>query len=444
MGKFDAAVEKYRELIKATHDYIWANPETGYREIKTSAYMEEAFEKLGYDIVRAGDIPGFYTVLDTGREGPEVLVLAELDSLICSEHPDADPETGAVHCCGHHAQCAALVGLAAALKEPGVLDSLSGRIRLCAVPAEELIEIEYRKELMKEGKIRYFGGKSEFLYRGYFDGVDIAFMVHTSPLGNGITIRRGAVGCVAKRVVYKGVSSHAGGSPWNGCNALYAATLGLQAINSIRETFKEQDIIRVHPIITQGGGAVNAIPDNVIIESYVRGNSFEAIREANQRVNRALCGAALSLGANIDIQDNPGYAPLVNSDGMMQLAYDAGMNLEGIPVTKTEDIGSGSTDMGDLSSLMPAIHPNISGAQGKSHGSDYRIRDIELACVTSAKWQLEMLVLMLGNNAVRAKEIISEFKPAFASKEKYFNYIDSFNSNGDRITYTDGSANVRL
>ena len=98
--------------------------------------MEEAFEKLGYDIVRAGDIPGFYTVLDTGREGPEVLVLSELDSLICADHPDADPETGAVHCCGHHAQCAALVGLAAALKEPGVLDSLSGRIRLCAVPAE--------------------------------------------------------------------------------------------------------------------------------------------------------------------------------------------------------------------------------------------------------------------------------------------------------------------
>ena len=297
---------------------------------------------------------------------------------------------------------------------------------------------------MKEGRIRYFGGKPEFLYRGYFDGVDIAVMVHTSPLGNGITIRRGSVGCVAKRIVYKGVSSHAGGSPWNGCNALYAATLGLQAINSIRETFKEQDIIRVHPVITQGGGAVNAIPDNVIIESYVRGNSFEAIREANRRVNRALCGAALSLGANIDIQDNPGYAPLVNSGGMMQLAYDAGMNLEGIPVTMTQDIGSGSTDMGDLSALMPAIHPNISGAQGKSHGSDYRIRDIELACVTSAKWQLEMLVLMLGNNASRAKEIISEFKPAFASKEEYFNYIDSFNSNGDRISYTDGTANVRL
>lgn len=444
MGKFDAAVEKYREIIKATHDYIWANPETGYREKKTSAYMEEAFEKLGYNIVRAGDIPGFYTVIDTGREGPEVLVLGELDSLICADHPEADPETGAVHCCGHHAQCAALVGLAAALKEPGVLDSLSGRIRLCAVPAEELIEIEYRKELMKEGKIRYFGGKSEFLYRGYFDGVDIAFMVHTTAVTDKFMIGKGSVGCIAKRVIYKGVSSHAGGSPWNGCNALYAATLGLQAINSVRETFKEQDIIRVHPIITQGGRAVNAIPDTVIIESYVRGSNFDAIRQANNKVNRALCGAALSLGANIDIQDAPGYAPLLNDEGMRNLAYDAALNIPGPDAFMRETIGSGSTDMGDLCSIMPVVHPHIPGAEGKGHGSDYLIKDIEIACVTSAKWQLEMLCLLLSDGAVRAKEIIKDYKAPFASKEEYFNYIDSFVSDGDRITYSDGVANVRI
>ena len=160
-----AAVDKHRDLILKTQDYIWKNPETGYREVKTNRWMEETFESLGYEIVRAGDIPGFYTVIDTGRPGPEVLV--ELDSLICREHPDADPETGAVHCCGHSAQCAALVGIAAALKEPGALDGLSGRIRLCAVPAEELIEIGYRSQLKKEGRIRYLGGKPEFLYRGY-------------------------------------------------------------------------------------------------------------------------------------------------------------------------------------------------------------------------------------------------------------------------------------
>ena len=155
------AVEKHTERILAAERYVWEHPETGYKEYKTSAYMEKAFRELGYELVMAEGITGFYTVLDTGRPGPEVLVLGELDSIICPDHPESDPETGAVHSCGHNAQCAALIGLAAALKEPGVLDGLCGRIRLCAVPAEELLEIEYRNGLKKEGKIRYLGGKTE-------------------------------------------------------------------------------------------------------------------------------------------------------------------------------------------------------------------------------------------------------------------------------------------
>ena len=158
--------------------------------------------------------------------------------------------------------------------------------------------------------------------RGYFDGVDMAFMVHTTPEPV-FSVNVGGVGCLAKKITYKGVSAHAGGCPWNGRNALYAATLGLQAINSIRETFREADLIRVHPIITHGGGAVNAIPDSVQTESFVRGGSFEAIRAANDRVNRALCGAALSLGTNVDIHDIPGYAPYKNAPDMIALAGEA-------------------------------------------------------------------------------------------------------------------------
>ena len=438
-----AAVDKYRKLILDAEDYIWANPETGYREVKTSKYMEDAFESLGYELVRAGNIPGFYTVIDTGREGPEILILGELDSLICADHPDADKETGAVHCCGHSAQCAALLGIAAALKEPGALDNLCGRIRLCAVPAEELIEIEFRKELVKEGIIRYFGGKTEFLYRGYFDDVDIAFMVHTTT-GERFASQTGAIGCMSKRIIYKGVSAHAGGSPWNGVNALYAANLGLSAINSIRETFKEADRIRVHPIITSGGNAVNAIPDKVVLESYIRGNTFEAIHDANEKVNRALCGAALSLGANIDIQDTPGYAPLTNAPAMIDLVRDAAAKIPDIPYIHKEFIGTGCTDMGDLSCVMPAIHPYAPGATGTSHGSDYKIANSELACVASAKWQLEMLALLLSDNAKRAKEIIDGFTPAFASKEEYFACIDSFTRSGDRITYVESGASIDL
>ena len=438
-----AAVEKYRDLILQAQDYIWKNPETGYKEYKTSAYMAKEFEKLGYKLNFADGITGFYTVVDTGREGPEVLVMGELDSLICREHPDADIETGAVHCCGHSAQCAALLGIAAALKEPHVLDSLSGRIRLCAVPAEELIEIEYRSRLAEQGKIKYFGGKSEFLYRGYFDGVDLAFMVHTTT-GSSYRATKGNVGCVSKRIIYKGKSAHAGGSPWNGVNALYAATQGISAVNAIRETFKEPDTIRFHPIITEGGTAVNAIPNKVVIESYVRGATYDAMKDANKRVNRALCGAALSLGANVEIIDRAGYSPLYNDSGMIEMAKDAASLVPQMEFSATDYFSSGSTDMGDLCCVMPVIHPYAPGAVGTDHGKDYYIADPDKACVGSAKLQVAMLYVLLKDNAERAKKIISEFKPLFKSKQEYFDYVDSFSSSGDRIEYTDDSATVKL
>ena len=155
------AVESQRELILEAERYIWAHPETGYKEFETSKYLAEKFESLGYKLTYADGITGFYTVIDTGREGPTVLVLGELDSIICPAHKEADPTTGAVHSCGHNAQCAALLGVAAALKDEAVLEKMSGKIMLCAVPAEELLEIEYRSKLKAEGKIKYFGGKSE-------------------------------------------------------------------------------------------------------------------------------------------------------------------------------------------------------------------------------------------------------------------------------------------
>lgn len=437
------AVDKYRNLILEAERQIWSTPETGYKEYKTSAYMAAEFEKLGYELTYAEGITGFYTVVDTGRPGPEVLVMGELDSIICPTHKDADPVTGAVHSCGHHAQCAALLGVAAALKDPAVLEPLSGRIRLCAVPAEELLEIEYRTELRNKGIIKYFGGKTEFLHRGYFDGVDIAFMIHTATVN---MVRDGAVGCIAKRIIYKGLAAHAGGAPQNGINALYAANCGLNAVNAIRETFVEKDCIRVHPIITNGGDMVNAIPETVTIESYVRGKTYEAIEKENKKVNRAFIGAALSLGANIEVVDNPGYAPLVNSQGMIEVVEEAFAKV--LPEEEFKHIpayGTGSTDAGDLSCVMPTVHPYVAGAAGKGHGNDYKIVDPVAACVNSAKVQVGMLHVLLSNGAERAKKIIENFTPLYASKEAYLAYVDSLGCSGNRIIYKEnGDAEVKL
>lgn len=444
MRELIAAVEKHRQLILDAERYIWKNPETGYKEYKTSAYMADNFRKLGYELNMAEGITGFTTLLDTGKPGPTILILGELDSIICPDHPESDPQTGAVHSCGHHAQCAALLGIAAALKEPGILDKFCGKIMLCAVPAEELLEIEYRNNLRAEGKIKYLGGKSEFMSRGYFDGVDLAFMVHTS---SEFGVEKGAVGCITKQIIYKGVASHAGGSPWKGRNALYAATCGINAINAIRETFRESDIIRVHPIITNGGAMVNAIPEKAVLESYVRGTTFDGICAANKKVNQALCGAALSIDTNVEIIDAPGYAPLINNKGLIEVYAEAAqMAIPEYQVNQyLNHINAGSTDMGDLCSVMPVIHPYAGGATGKSHGNDYQIVDPVAACVDCAKLQLGMLLILLSDGASRAKEIIDNYQAPFASKEEYLTFMDNLARAGDRITYTeDGIAKVDI
>ena len=241
---------------------------------------------------------------------------------------------------------------------------------------------------------------------------------------------------MAKQIVYKGKAAHAGSSPWEGRNALYAANCGLNAVNAIRETFEEKDIIRVHPIITNGGAMVNAIPEKTTLESYIRGENFDAILKANKKVNRALCGAALSIGTNIEIIDIPGYAPLLNDENLKLVVKEAAEAI--IPEYNfnfTSIMGSGSTDMGDLSCVIPSVHPNAGGAIGKGHGSDYYIADPVAACVDSAKMQLAMLLILLSDGAKRAKKVIEEFKPRFKSIKEYLEYIDTINSSGDRIKY---------
>lgn len=447
MEKLKAFVDKHRDLILDAFSYFWKNPETGYREYKTSAYLEKEFEKLGYVLTRAGNIPGFYTDVDTGRPGPTIAVMGELDGLICPTHPEADPETGAVHCCGHGAQIAALLGIAAALKEPGALEELSGKIRLMAVPAEELIETEFRKQLKEQGIIHYYGGKVEFLYRGYFDDVDIAFMIHTairSAEKSGY-IPGGSNGCIVKEMEFQGTAAHAGSSPHLGVNALYAANLTMNAINALRETFRDDDHIRVHPIITAGGSSVNAIADKVVMESYVRGATMDAMIHVNRKVNRAAASCAAAMGANVVIRDVPGYHPRRTCQGLIPVMRQAMEQVLDKVVCEPEKIGSGCSDVGDLSSLMPVIHPYVSGASGRSHGSDYYITDPETACVSSAKVQLVFLKLLLENGAQKAKEVIAEFKPVYANKEEYFRLMNELSIDRQAVTYEeDGKVTLQF
>lgn len=434
MKQYMEAVAKHRQLILDALDYIWKNPETGYKEWKTHAYLEEAYAKLGYELTLAGDIPGFTALVDTGKEGPTVAVFGELDALINRSHPECDPETGAVHSCGHCCQSAALLGLAAALKEPGALDGLCGKILLVAVPAEELIEVEYRQQLRKDGIIRYMGGKPEFMYRGLLDGVDMAFMIHTSGGSDNGAINDGSNGCIAKTITFQGKAAHAGGSPHLGINALYAANLGINAINALRETFKDSSHIRVHPIITAGGDAVNAVPDKVTLESYVRGATMDEIVAVNQKVNRALAASAAAMGANVVLQDIPGYWPRKHPEDGIQLVLEA-MQPVVSKATASHSWSTGCSDMGDVGAVMPALHPTVGGASGDFHGANFKITDPETACVKSAMIQLLMLRLLLQDGGARAKSIIENYQPEFSSMQEYFDFVDGLNLDQQAVSY---------
>lgn len=437
-------VDKHRAKIQEAESYIWQHPETGFHEWNTSAYLEKIFTDAGYTLTKAGNIPGFYTDLDTGLPGPRVMIICELDALAMPNHFAA--VDGCAHACGHHAQCAAMVGIALALKEEGALDHLCGSVRLACVPAEEEIETEFRETLRSQGVIRYLGGKDEFLWRGYFDGVDIAYMIHTGNNPHSMfDIHNGCNGNIAKDVTFHGVPAHAGSFPQQGVNALYAANLALNAINALRETFPDNDHVRVHPIITKGGSSVSVIPDEVKVSTLVRGRTLDVIDRTNKKVNRAIAAGALAMKATVEVVDHPGACPLNNSPRLKEIAGEVFSALVGREhVNITSNFGSGSTDMGNLSCLMPVLHPYASGAVGTTHGDDFRIKDVENACVISAKAQILLLNALLENDAVLAKEVISSYKPLFRSKEEYFATWDKFLSKKDLVSYQDDEIRIRI
>src|SRR3954451_2815050 len=344
-----AAIDARRDTIVGISREIAAQPETGYREFKTARVVADAFREFGLEPREGLALTGVRAELQGGSGGPTVAVLGELDALGVPDNPQADPVTGAVHACGHNAQIGSMLGAGLGLLESGVLSELAGRVVLFAVPAEEYVEIEYRLDLKKQGKIEFLGGKAELIKLGEFDDVDMAMMVHVSANASDkrVGLKSTNNGLVAKFVRFLGKAAHAGGAPDQGINALNAASLALSAIHYQRETFRDQDHIRVHPILTRGGETVNIVPRVATMETFVRGVSIEAIQGANAKVDRALRGAALAIGAGVEITTLPGYLPLAPNESMVALY---GKNAERLvdPSEINPDLGhrSGSTDMG--------------------------------------------------------------------------------------------------
>ncbi|MBE3520372.1 MAG: amidohydrolase [Firmicutes bacterium] len=414
-----AAIDKTREEIIAIGEDILRHPELGFKEQRTTSVVANRLRELGLEVREGLAITGAAGVLDTGRAGPNVCVMGELDSVLCPGHPYADPVTGAAHACGHNAQVASVIGAAMGLVLSGAKNYLSGRITFLGVPAEEYVEIEWRQALRRKGTIRFLGGKQELIARGFFDDVDMAMMVHLAGLSDDkvVTIGESSNGFIGKLVRYRGKEAHAGAAPHMGINALNAAILGLIGVSMLRETWKDEDHVRVHPIITKGGDIVNVIPADVRIESYVRASSIEAMIDANSKVNRAFFAGAMAIGAEVTVEDLPGYLPRIPAPALAEVFRANAEDMVGPSRVSEGGYSAGSSDIGDLSHIMPAIHPSVGGAKGSAHSENFLVDDPETAYVLPAKLLAATVIDLLWDDASTGRRIVEEFRPALTREE---------------------------
>ena len=416
-----ARVDARADSIVELGDAIFRNPETGYKEFQTAGRVQSALERLGLTVRSGLGITGLRTEIDTGRPGPTVALLGELDALVVPGHPNADPVTNAAHACGHNAQCAGLVGAAMALTDREVIGHLSGRIVFMAVPAEEFVEIQYRQSLAEAGHIEFLGGKPELVRLGVFDDVDMAILIHTSSPDTAeapVEYAPSSNGFVAKVAAFAGRAAHVG-RPEKGVNALKAAILAMNAIDAIRDTFPDADAIRVHPIVTRGGDLVNVVPSRATLEMYVRGRTVAAIAQQSAAVDRALKAGALGLGASVEITTVPGYAPFRNYPALADVFTPNAERVFGPgSVRWRTDHGGGSTDMGDLALIMPILQPGMQGATGTAHGTTWRIADPASGYLAPAKTLAMTAVDLLWGEAEVAREVIAR-EPAPMTRAEY-------------------------
>ena len=416
-------IDVHKDQIIAFAEDIAAHPELGYEEFRTAGKTAEVLKNLGYKVTehlaRTG-VKGTKSI----KEGPSLTVIGELDAIGCHSHPNANPVTGVAHACGHHAQMAAMIGCAIAMADPDVQKCLAGTVNFLAVPAEEYIDADKRARLKKEG-IEFCCGKSEMIRTGVFDDTDIALTthVHMVPVEEDFYLGNPACnGYSAERVTVRGKAAHGAIDPWNGVNALSITTSAIQMMGLMRETFREEDHVRLHNVIRKAGDVINSVPDEAIVETKVRAASLDKICEITDMVNRAYAGSAYAFGGKIEMEKLQGYMPIIPraaDNALIEAADDLGLNYRTV---QKGDFNNACTDVGDLSHLVPVVNFTFKGFEGKLHGADFKITDPEKAYILPAKLLALTVYKLLKNGGQEAKKITKSYTPVF-NKESYIQYV---------------------
>lgn len=400
-----------KEMISLSEE-IFKNPELGFKEFETNKFICEKLEKYNINYINNIAITGIKATIDSKKDGPHIALLCELDSVPSTEHTYLGKKDNCAHSCGHYAQVGMMLGTFLFLKESNIIEELGGKVSFIATPAEEYCDFNYRENLVKENKISYISGKQEMIKLNTFNDIDLVLSAHAMPPGTGhfAEVNSSLNGFLGKKITFRGVSAHAGLNPSDGINALNAANVALSAIAYLRETFKEEDAIRVHYIISNGGTSVNSVADKVTIDMYIRAKTLDAIIDVNKKVDRALRGGALSIGAEVEITNTGGYLPLTQDENLTKVVKNNILKFMNEDKILSDCHSFASGDIGDLSYLLPTVQIGVSGFTGRIHGNDFRTEDTHIAYELPITYFTETVKDLLKDNGKLTKEILSNYK----------------------------------
>ncbi|MFR2589421.1 MAG: M20/M25/M40 family metallo-hydrolase [Ruthenibacterium lactatiformans] len=401
-----AAIDAQAQRLTAFGRDILAHPELGYKETRTAGKVLEAFASLGLTDVTRPARTGVKGWLWRGA-GPRVAVIGELDAVLSPGHPFADKATGAAHACGHNAQLASMLGCAVGLR--AVADSLAGSVCLLAAPAEEYVEIGWRAGLRRAGEVQYLGGKQQLIAEGAFDDIDMAMMVHSetdAPQPRAV-VAGAAGGFIGKELRFLGKEAHAGGAPWEGVNALNAASSPSRpSTPTVRPSATRTMCVCILSLQRAGPGEHRARRCAHGERCACRQRAGHAHRQRQSEP----CGpgAAYAVGARVEIDDMPGYLPLAQNAALSELfAANVPVCAPGLAVERGLPF-CGSTDMGDVSYLLPVIQPTVSGFSGAAHSRDFAVADEALAYLAPAKLMAATVIDLLAGGAAKGRSVLAD------------------------------------
>ena len=408
--------DEFNKKVIDLGEELFKIPELGYKEVKTRDMLLEFFKENNITDFTEHSITGLIKTIGPSDAKYNIALLCDLDAVPTFGHQYSDPVDFAAHSCGHHLQMAIAAGVFVLLHEHSLLNG-DIKVTFIATPAEEFVDLGYRNELVKQGLIEKVSGKQNMLLDGVFNDVDLVLCVHTNgQCDNILDINSRLNGFINKKVRYIGKSAHAGAMPHLGLNALNAANLSITAVHMLRETFEDKNHIRFHPIITNGGTTVNTVPEEVTMESYVRGATAEAIIDANTRINNALTMSAKALGCEAIVEDSFGYMPTHISEELSNVVVESMLEFVGEErILRNQDYFA-SGDFGDISSIIPTVQFGFGGNKGLVHSKTFDTEDFYAAYVLPMEVLLSSIFKLMKKETI--DNVIENFKP-FYSLEEY-------------------------